>query len=163
MAFLLIGSSSIFAQKEDKEKRPSPPMTVEGKIGETKITIDYSSPSVKDREIYGELVPFNEIWRAGANEATIMEFSNNVSIGGKKLAAGKYAFFVIPKEEGNWTIIFNSEADQWGAYKRDASLDVLKTEASAFQIDHTEQLTYSIKEGMVHLDWATTRLSFAVQ
>ena len=85
-----------------------------------------------------------------------------MKIAGKKLKAGKYAFFVIPKEEGQWEIIFNSEAEQWGAYKRKPELDVLKTTAATFEIEATERLTYSIKAGMIHLDWSTTRLSFAV-
>tara|TARA_R110000868_G_scaffold168314_1_gene402993 strand:- start:900 stop:1415 length:516 start_codon:yes stop_codon:yes gene_type:complete len=150
------------AQVEDKSKRPSPQVIVKGEIDGTNITIDYSSPEAKGRTIYGELVPYDKIWRAGANEATTISFDKDVKIAGKKLKAGKYAFFVIPKEEGQWEIIFNSEAEQWGAYKRKPELDVLKTTAATFEIEATERLTYSIKAGMIHLDWSTTRLSFAV-
>jgi hypothetical protein len=159
IGFLLIGGASIQAQ----EKKASPAMTAEGKVGETNITIEYSSPSVKDRAIYGELVPFGEIWRAGANEATTIAFDKTVMVNGQKLVAGKYAFFVTPNENEPWTLIFNSVPKQWGAYKHDASKDVLVTESTTSEIDMTEKLTYSVEDGMVHLDWATTRVSFSVK
>lgn len=162
LSLLLIGGSTLFAQ-EDKSQRPSPPMTATGMIGETKVTIDYSSPSVKGRDIYGGLVKYGKTWRAGANEATTMEFSNDVMVNGQSLSAGKYAFFVIPMESGDWKIIFNKEAQQWGAYKHDASKDALNTGAKTSKIDNVEKLTYSVDGNMVHLDWATTRLSFEVK
>jgi hypothetical protein len=152
---------SIYAQ--DKSQRKSPPMKTEGKIGSTEIVIDYSSPSVKGRKVYGELEPFGKIWRAGANEATTISFSKDVSINGKKLAAGKYAFFVIPMEQGEWTIIFNKEPKQWGAYKYDAAKDALRVQAGTSTIEHVEQLTYKIDKNSIHLDWSTTRLSFTVK
>jgi len=161
-SMLALWGVQLNAQEEDKSKRPSPPAVAEGKIGDVDIRIDYSTPAVKGRTIYGELVPYNAVWRAGANEATTIYFSKDVKIGGKKLKAGTYAFFVVPKAEGNWEIIFNSEAKQWGAYNRKPELDVLKSEASTFKIKPVERLKYSIKDGMIHLDWATTRVSFAV-
>ena len=159
----MIGSLQSFAQSEDKSKRPSPAKTAEGKLGDAMISINYSSPSVKGRDIYGDLVPFDKVWRAGANEATTMEFSKDVKVAGKDLKAGKYAFFVIPKKDGNWTIIFNTVADQWGAYNRDKAKDALSAEAKTSAIDNVEMLTYHVKDGMIHLDWATTRLSFEVK
>lgn len=161
-SILFLFAGSLSAQEEDKSKRPSPPAIAEGKIGDVNIKIDYSTPAVKGRTIYGELIPYGEVWRAGANEATKISFDQDVKIGGKKLKAGEYAFFVIPKAEGNWEIIFNSQADQWGAYNRNPELDVLKAEASTFQIKPVERLKYHIKDGMIHLDWSTSRLSFAV-
>lgn len=163
IGFMLIGSIQSFAQEDDKSQRPSPPQTVEGKIGDVAITIEYSSPSVKGREIYGDLVPFGKLWRAGANEATTIEFSEEVSINGETLEAGKYAFFVTPKKEGAWEIIFNTEAKQWGAYKKDDSQDALVTGAETSEIDNVENLTYVIEDNMIHLDWATTRISFEVE
>jgi len=162
MSLLLIAGSTLYAQ-DDKSQRKSPPMTTTGSIGDANITIDYSSPSVKGRKVYGELEKFGKIWRAGANEATTIEFSSAVKINGKELPAGIYAFFVIPKESGDWTIIFNKEAKQWGAYKYDESKDALRTEAKTSTIDNMEKLTYSIERNMVNLDWATTRLSFTIE
>ena len=162
IGFLILGGLQLSAQ-ENKSDRPSPPRTAEGQVGNAMATIEYSSPSVKERDIYGELVKFGKVWRAGANEATTIEFSQDVLINGKELKAGKYAFFVTPKKEGDWTIYFNTEAKQWGAYKKDDAKDALVTEASTSEIDNVEMLTYVIEDNMIHLDWATTRLSFEVE
>ncbi len=163
IGFLMISSIQSVAQTEDKSKRPSPAKTVEAMVGDVMISINYSSPSVKERDIYGDLVPFGKVWRAGANEATTIEFSKDVKIGGKELKAGKYAFFVTPKKDGQWTIIFNTVADQWGSYSRDKAKDALTVEAKTSAIDNVEMLTYQIMDEMIHLDWATTRLSFKVE
>lgn len=155
----MITSLSIQAQGQ---KPKSPPMETKGKIGKTEIVINYSSPSVKGREIFGGLEAFGKVWRAGANEATTMSFSNAVKINGSTLAAGKYSFFVIPKKEGNWEIIFNKEPEQWGAYKLDRSKDALVIESEVSNIKKVEQLTYIIKGQYIYLDWNTTRLTIKV-
>lgn len=160
LAFVLIGSGLML---NAQEKKKSPAQTVKGKIGETTITINYSAPSVRERAVFGELEKFGKVWRAGANEATTIEFSADVKINGMKLKAGKYAFFTTPTEEGSWPIFFNSEHKQWGAYKLDATKNVVESEAAASKIEHTEMLTYSISDGMIHLSWATTRISFNVE
>lgn len=146
-----------------QEKKKSPAKTAEGKVGETSININYSSPSMRGRVIYGDLVPYNKVWRAGANEATTMEFSNDVKVNGQDLKAGKYAFFIIPQKDADWTIIFNTVHKQWGAYDYDPSKNALKAEVGTSNIDKTESLTYTIKDGMIHVDWASTRLSFKVE
>src|SRR5664279_1750703 len=91
-------SGHLWAQ-EDKSKRASPPATATGKIHDATITINYSSPSVKGRVIWGGLVPYNIVWRAGANEATIFETDKAIKVEGKDLAAGKYSLFAIPGEK----------------------------------------------------------------
>ena len=146
-----------------QEKKKSPAKTVETTVGDTKVIINYSSPSMRGRVIYGDLVPFKKIWRAGANEATTMEFSSDVKINGKELKAGKYAFFVIPMKDAEWTLIFNTVHKQWGAYDYDPAKDALKFNVKPTDIETTESLTYSVDaEGNVNLDWSTTRLSFKV-
>jgi hypothetical protein len=159
VAFLIIASFSVHAQGE---KPKSPPKEAKGKIGNVEVKINYSSPATRDRGIYGELVKFGKVWRAGANEATTIEFSDAVNINGSKLKAGTYSFFVIPTEEANWEVIFNQEAEQWGAYKLERSKDALVSESPTSKIDKVENLTYSIDEGYIHLDWDTTRLSIKV-
>lgn len=154
---LFLISTASFAQM-DKSERKSPPASAEGKVGTAMITLDYSSPSVNGREIYGELVPYDKIWRAGANEATTFETSADIKINGESLPAGKYALFVIPKANDNWMVIFNKEAKQWGAYKHDASKDALRVEANTEDIEPVEKLSYSIQNGQLHLDWASTRM-----
>lgn len=160
---IILGLFIISGTSLAQEKRKSPAQTVTGKIGDTEITINYSAPSVNGREIFGGLEPYGKVWRAGANEATTIEFSKDVKINGKTLKAGKYAFFTTPMENGDWPIIFNSEHKQWGAYKLDASKNVLESTAKATEIESKELLTYSISDGMIHLEWSTTRISFAVE
>lgn len=164
LAFLIISSLLLSSPILAQEKRISPPKSTENTIGDLNIKIDYSSPSVKGRTIFGTLEPWGKVWRAGANEATTMEFSKDVTINGKELPKGKYAFFVIPRENGKWTLIFNEEEDQWGAYKYDESKDALRIEVSPETIDHQEQLIYRISdEGKVYLDWSTTRVGFQIK
>ncbi|WP_167856456.1 DUF2911 domain-containing protein [Hymenobacter metallicola] len=107
----------------------SPAATATGKAGAATVTIKYSSPSVKGRSVYGGLVPYGKVWRAGANEATTVEFSKDVTVQGQKLPAGTYAFFVIPTEK-DWTVIFNKTAKQWGAFKYDEKQDALRVTAT---------------------------------
>lgn len=164
-ALALIGSLLLStAAIAQKEKPASPPMSAEKQLDDLTIKIDYSSPFVKEREIFGGLEPWNEVWRAGANAATTIEFNKKVMIEGEELKAGKYAFFVIPKEDDNWTLIFNTEAKQWGAYKYDESKDALRIEVEPEEIDHMESLTYTIDDsGIVHLKWANTAVGFQVE
>ena len=96
-----------------------------GKIDGATITIKYGSPSVKERQIWGALVPFNQVWRAGANEATTFETDKELMIEGSKLPAGKYSFFVIPNENES-IVIFNKVAKQWGSGKYDEKEDQLR-------------------------------------
>jgi hypothetical protein len=154
---LLILSFTIFAQKDNTERK-SPPATANGEIGSAMITVNYSSPLVKGREIFGDLVPYGKIWRAGANEATTFETTEELSINGPPLPAGKYSLFVIPKAEGSWTVIFNTEHSQWGAYKYNQDLDALRTEALIVNIDPIENLTYSIENNQLLLEWSTKQM-----
>src|SRR5580765_806371 len=95
------------------------------RIGLTDITITYHSPLVKGRKIWGELVPYNEVWRAGANENTTISFSTNVMIEGKPLSAGTYGLHTIPTEN-EWTIIFSKNSTSWGSFFYDKSEDALR-------------------------------------
>lgn len=147
-----------------QESKPSPAATATSKIGDKTVTISYSQPSVKGREIWGKLVPFNEVWRTGANEATTFEVDKDVTIEGQNLKAGKYGLFTIPTEGGEWTIIFNSIAQQWGAYSYDAKKDVLRVKVKSKKTDKmAERLTFDIKENNVNLAWEKLTVSFVVK
>src|ERR1700722_8448945 len=103
---LIALSSTAFAQ-DDKGKRPSPPAQAQCKLPDGKtVTIDYSSPRMKGRKIFGDLVPFSKVWRAGANEATTFVIDADLSVGGKAVPAGSYTIFTIPAES-KWTLIVN--------------------------------------------------------
>ena len=101
----------------------SPKQKVEQQFSMTKISVEYGRPGVKGRKVFGELVPFGKVWRAGANSATKVTFEQNVNIGGKHVIAGSYALFVIPMEK-EWKVMLNKDANQWGAYTYDAKLNV---------------------------------------
>lgn len=104
----------------------SPRQTVEQQFSVTKISIEYGRPAVKGRKVFGELVPFGQVWRAGANEATKITFGQEVLFGGQKVKKGTYALYVVPQEK-EWKIILNRGVNNWGAYTYDAKEDVATT------------------------------------
>jgi hypothetical protein len=160
--FIAILATTI-ANAQDK-KPASPPATATGKINGATITINYSSPSVKGRVIWGELVPYGQVWRAGANDATTFETDKAITIDGKELPAGKYAFFVIPEKDNKATIIFNKEPKQWGAYKYDAAKDQLRVTVPITKSKTlTESLTYKVEANSVSLNWEYAIFSFGVK
>jgi len=134
-------------------------------VGLTDIEISYSSPTVAGRTIWGGLVPYNEVWRAGANAATTLEFSTDINIEGTVLPAGRYAFFIIPRQgDEEWTAIFNKQADQWGTYKYDPSKDEARInfKPQMKSVDE-ERLVYSIHDqgvdkGYIKLAWGKARI-----
>lgn len=145
---------SVNAFAQDTKKPASPPATATGKIKDATITINYSSPSVKGRTIWGGLEAYNKVWRAGANEATTFETDKNITVQGKPLPAGKYSFFLIPIESGTWTAIFNKEPKQWGAYKYEESKDALRVDVKTKALPVTqENLVYKINSNGFTMDW----------
>jgi hypothetical protein len=106
--------------------RKSPMTAAQCTQNGTYIRVIYSQPSKNDRVIFGSLVPYSEVWRTGANEATEITFGKDVSIAGKKVKAGTYSLFTIP-EEKRWTVILNTELGMWGAFNYDIKKDVLRT------------------------------------
>jgi hypothetical protein len=146
-----------------QDKPSSPAAVARGQINGANITINYSSPSVKGRKIWGELVPFNKVWRAGANEATSFETDKDLTIEGVKLPAGKYSFFVIPNEK-ECIIIFNKEAKQWGAYKYKEKDDQLRVTVKQQIADSsTESLTYKINNDSVVLIWGNWNIPISIK
>jgi hypothetical protein len=146
-----------------KTPAASPTQTLKQDLGIGTVELYYSRPAVKGRKIFGDLVPFGQVWRTGANEATTFEVARDVKIEGKELKAGKYALFTIPGED-EWTIIFNKQPMQWGAFKYDEAQDALRvkvkpTKAKAF----TERMTFAYNNGKVGLLWGDTEVDFAVQ
>src|SRR5687768_6036427 len=112
----LVAATSLSAQV--KTPRPSPTASLTQTVGLTDVTIKYSRPGVRGRTIWGDLVPHDKVWRTGANEATTITFSEDVTVGGQKLAKGTYSLHTTPGREA-WTIHFNSVPDQWGSYSYD--------------------------------------------
>ncbi len=141
---------------------PSPKKELKGVIGTTKITVVYGSPSVKGRTVYGSLVPYDQVWRTGANEATTVELSEAVKIDSKNLPAGKYALFTIPTAT-SWTVIFNSVSDQWGAYDYSATKDVLRAKATPqATTTSSETLEFNLDGPALVMQWENLKLPIAM-
>lgn len=159
--FVLFVSTNLMAQ--DAKPKASPAETATGKVGGANITINYGSPSVKGRTVFGGLVGYDKVWRAGANEATTFETDKDVKVEGKALSAGKYSFYVIPKENGVWTAIFNKEAKQWGT-KYEESKDALKVDVKVKALTETqEKLVYKITNKGFSLNWDKVSVPVAVK
>ena len=142
----------------EKKKQPKSPR----KQSESdQISIDYGSPYVKGRTIWGELVPYDKVWRAGANEATAITFKNDVQIKGSDVAAGTYALFIIPKAEGDWTVILNEAKDAWGAYSYKEKEDVLRFDVSPVKVEeNTESMTFNVDGHKVSFSWELISFNF---
>lgn len=150
-----------------KPYQPSPGASVTQTVGNSTVKIDYSRPGVKGRKIWGGLVPFGEVWRTGANNATVITFSDPVKIAGKDLPAGSYAFFAIPGPQA-WTLIFNKNVKQWGAYDYKATEDALRVEAAPAPLAVPEEYLQfaihmkSLEALRVELAWEKLSVGFDV-
>ncbi len=163
LTFALLAS----AQTKDKSKRPSPPAQAQCKFSDGKtITVDYSSPRANGRKIYGGLVPFGEVWRTGANEATTFVPTANLTIGGKDIPAGNYTMFTVPAQD-KWTLIINKKTGEWGIpykYESDelARVDMTVSKTSA----PVENFTISFHEMgtgcHMYIDWENTRATVEI-
>jgi hypothetical protein len=148
-----------------KKKPLSPHTSAMAMIGDAHIHFDYSSPGVRNRIVFGGLLPYDVVWQAGAHQATWMETNKDLSIAGKDLKAGKYGFFVIPNEK-EWTLIFNSNWDQHGKDEYDEKEDVLRfkiTPKTAEAIQ--EHLEYKVTKtsdssGIIALSWEKINIEF---
>jgi tetratricopeptide (TPR) repeat protein len=133
-----------YAQQNLTLPRVSPKAEVTQRIGLTDITINYSRPGVKGREIWGGLVPYDQVWRVGADENTTIKFTGPVKIDGKELAAGTYGFHIIPTKN-EWTLIFSKTSSAWGSYSYDESEDALRVKITPQTADFNERLIFNFK------------------
>ena len=163
---LLLATIFVACAQEDKSKRPSPPAIAKETISSgANVSINYSQPSVKGRTIGKDLEPMaGKVWRAGANEATVFETDKDVTIEGKSLPAGKYAFFTIDNGS-DWTLIFNKTSNQWGAYDYKEADDALRVTVKPEKAkSFSEKLAYNVdKSGKVSLLWGDHDVSFNVK
>lgn len=163
----LLMSSVMWAQG-DKASRPSPPATASGKINGATITIDYSSPAVNNRKIFGEHEPYGKVWRAGANEATLFQTDKDIKVEGKALPAGKYSLYAIPGET-EWTIIINKQTGQWGIKRsgdttRDPAQDALTVQVKPKKTATlTERLAYDVTGKGFVLRWEYVEVPVSIK
>jgi len=142
--------------------RVSPSAKTTGTIVGSIVTVEYSQPSVKGRKIWGELVPYDKVWRTGANEATTFETSTEIKVDGQTLPAGKYSLFTIPSEK-EWTVIFNKTAKQWGAFKYEEKEDQLRIKVKPSKAPtFVEQLTFFVEGNKVFFRWENVQVGFVV-
>ncbi|HUK25001.1 MAG TPA: DUF2911 domain-containing protein [Terriglobales bacterium] len=147
--------------------RPSPAASAECKLPDGKtIKTDYSSPRMRGRKIYGGLVPYGEVWRTGANEATTFVTGADVLVGGKAVPAGSYTIFTVPNAD-KWTLIINKKTGEWGIPYKYESDELTRVEMKASELPSpVEDFTISYKPSgdgcMLQMDWATTRASVEV-
>jgi len=152
------GFTALFSQYQiGLVPRVSPDKSLSHKLGFTDITVTYGSSKVNGRKIWGELEPYDEVWRAGANDATTLELSDPVTIMNKTVPAGKYSLFIIPKEKGPWTVILNKEAKQWGSFRYNDSLDLVRFKVP---IKTTEQFAEHLSYDINSLSYDDAVLSF---
>lgn len=162
IVFAIASAMPALAERGDDAKRASKNGKLEGAIDGVKIVVEYGRPKVNGRAIWGSLVPFDKVWRTGANEATVISFDKDVMIQGKKLAAGSYALFTIPGK-AEWQVIFNSVTKQWGSMKYDKTKDVLVVKVKAVKNkDLVEELTFKTKKNMVGMLWEKCIVPFKV-
>ncbi len=132
------------AQRPFELPRASPAASVGQTVGYTEIDVTYSRPAVRERAIWGGLVPYGKVWRAGANEATTFEIGTDVKIGGQTLPKGKYSLHVLPEEKA-WTFIFNKQAEAWGSYAYDEKNDALRVKAEVSAAPMLERMTFGFE------------------
>ena len=163
---LAVLASAGLAQ-QDKSKRPSPPAKAECKFADGKtITVDYSSPRVKGRKIYGGLVPYEQVWRTGANEATTFVADTDLSVGGKAVPAGSYTIFTIPSED-KWTLIISKKTGEWGTPYPGEGDDLARVDMKVTKLPSpVENFTIALDQAgagcTMHIDWETTRASVEI-
>lgn len=148
--------------------RVSPPAKVSQGIGMTEVEVSYHRPGVRDRDIWGTLVPYGQVWRAGANENTTVTFSHDVKIEGQDLRAGTYGFHLEPQASGPWTAIFSTDHRAWGSFAYDAANDALRVKVEARGADDREQLSYRFDDGSTTgatlvLHWADKEVPIRIE
>jgi len=177
LLLLLLFFAGSLVQAQLQMPQPSPSAFVSQQVGFTKISIDYSSPGVKGREVFGELLPFGTTWRAGANAATTIEFTTPVVINGTDVSPGKYSIFITPMENDNWVFHINSKGNTVYNYMKDGGVDEaalkaddlvsIEAEPMATPDLPAERLTYLISANdnntaTISMHWDTTMVSFDV-
>ena len=155
----------LFATSVNAQDLPqtSPSSKINQTVGLTDFSIEYSRPSVKGRPIFGDLVPFDKVWRLGANKCTQFTASTDVMIAGSTVSAGTYAVFATPTKSGEWTVVFNSNTEQWGAGDYDTAKDVATAKVKSVKNTFNETLTIGFNtltanSGVISIQWENLRV-----
>lgn len=162
VASTLLASLSTFAQ--DMSKRPSPSASAQCTFSDGKtVTVNYSSPRMKGRKIFGGLVPYGEVWRTGANDATTFVPTTDVTVGGKDVPPGSYTIFTVPNQD-KWTLIVNKKTGEWGIPYKYEGDELLRADMTVSSTPSpVEDFTIGFDQKgdacIMHMDWEKTRSS----
>ena len=162
IAVLFLFALCLMSSAQDKSKRPSPPEQAQCKFSDGKtITVDYSSPRAKGRKIFGELVPYGQVWRTGANEATTFVTTTGVSADGRDVPAGNYTIFTVP-EQNKWTLIVNKKTGEWGIPYKYESEELVRIPMSVSKTSSpVENFTIAFDKAAsgctLRMEWETSR------
>jgi hypothetical protein len=165
----LLAPTASLAQQQLELPAASPAAKVMQRVGLTDVTVEYSSPAVKGRKVFGQLVPYGQVWRAGANAATKVTFSRDVTFGDKAVPAGTYALVAIPAQKGAWTVALNKELGLFQGKTYDQAQDVVRVQASPARLAQPrERLTYLFSNATedaatLDLEWERVRLPVALK
>lgn len=169
IASLFFATNDLVAQNfSDLDKSPVDIAAFPKRGADKVVKVVYSRPQAKGRKVFGELVNYDKVWRTGANEATEITFYKDVKIGGKAVKAGTYTLFTIPTEDGKWTLILNSDLNQWGAYQYKESADVMRTTVNAKKTtEKIENFSITIDEAKngatMYLGWENTVVEIPIE
>lgn len=168
LAFALMAAATATAQQNLTLPQSSPKASVSQNVGMTDMEITYHRPAVNKRTVWGDLVPWDEVWRAGANDNTIISFSSPVTVNGKPLPAGSYGLHVIPTKAGDWTIAFSKVTSAWGSFSYDEKEDALRVPVKPQPAEFQERLSFSFDDPTMNsvdvaLRWEKVRLPFKVE
>ena len=157
-----------FISAQIKSPQPSPTATITQKVGVSNISVEYSRPGAKEREIFGELVGYGKMWRTGANKATKITFNENCVFGGAKIKEGSYSLFTIPGDK-EWTVVLNKNTELWGVGEYDEKNQVCSIVVKAIKTkDFTESFTidfgtFQSFSAIMSLKWANTRIDIKIE
>jgi hypothetical protein len=164
LVILLLPVFALLACAQDASKRPSPAAQAQCKFSDGKtVKSDYSSPRMKGRKIFGGLVPYGEVWRAGANEATTLVTDTNLTIGGKDVPAGSYTLFTVPNAD-KWVLVISKKTGEWGVPYPGEGDDLARADMRVSSLSSPmENFTIGFDQTgsacAMHLDWEKTRAS----
>ncbi|MFL2578802.1 MAG: DUF2911 domain-containing protein [Parvicellaceae bacterium] len=157
-----------FISAQIKSPQPSPTATITQKVGVSNISVEYSRPGAKEREIFGELVSYGKMWRTGANKATKITFNENCVFGGAKVKKGSYSLVTIPGKK-QWTVVLNKNTEQWGVGEYDEKNQVCSVVAKVIETkDFTESFTidfgtFKSFSAIMSLKWANTKIDIKIE
>lgn len=162
--FLCLAVCVACSAQQDKSKRPSPPAKAVCQLGSGKtLAVDYSSPRAKGRKVYGDLVPYGQVWRAGANEATTFVTDTDLTVGGTTVPAGSYTIFTVPNAD-KWQLVISKKTGEWGTAYPGPGQDLARIDMKTSQLPSAiENFTIALDQGgagcTLRMDWETTRAS----